>query len=65
MGHKHTFQLLDVEKRKDTSARFSDHYYRTTRLFCSECGEIKEVKDSISFNINDTDRPDWTYNINK
>ncbi len=63
MPHTHTFKLLDVEKRRDSEARYSDTYFRTTRLFCEKCAEIKEVKESVTFNINDDDRPDWTFNI--
>lgn len=63
MAHKHFYQPLDVEKSKDTSARYTNEYHRTTRLFCTECGETKETKESVSFGHDQTNRPDWTYNI--
>ena len=61
-SHKHDYVLLDVEKRKDTSSRWSNSYYRTTRLNCTLCGEIKEKKEVLNKGLNE-ERPDWTYNI--
>jgi hypothetical protein len=60
---EHNYQLLDVEKRM-TSYRYSNTFYRTTRLFCKKCGEQKEHKEQLNLGWND-ERPDWTYNIKK
>ncbi len=57
----HKFELLDIEKQKK-SLRFTNIFSRTTRLFCSKCGEKKEYTEKIEVNIYE-DRPSWTYNI--
>ncbi|WP_157821896.1 hypothetical protein [Tenacibaculum sp. Bg11-29] len=59
---KHKYQKLDVEKRVDKEARYSNTYHRTTRLFCELCTDVQEIKEELNIGINEN-RPDWTYNL--
>ena len=57
----HEFKPLDVEKRVEKH-RWSNTFFRTTRLFCTKCGVQKETSERLEKGFNE-ERPDWTYNI--